>query len=287
MRRHRCWGIWAALAALVVAAPATAQVDRGRKVNGTVMSAASQQPVANAAVRYEEAGQPPQTTTTDSKGYFELSAGRRGVVTVTARDFGTARRRWPPTTGASTLLVALTPPAILGGTVADLATGRPISARVRVLVQSPGNVLSRAATAVQGKFQMTDLPTGPALVTARADGYAPFVGSASVEGGKTRFVRIGMMLAAQAEGQVRDARGNPVAGAVVTAAYPELAGAGLVEDFVGGRPLTEADGVFGLDGLMPSTTIALQAEFAGRRSEVETFSIAPGTKRSNIVLTLP
>ena len=136
-------------------------------------------------------------------------------------------------------------------------------------------------------FQMVDLPPGPALVTARSYGYAPYVGSSTVEEGRTRDIRIGLLLEARAEGQVRNSEGEPVAGAVVIATYPELGGAGLVEDFVGGRPWTGSNGVFSLNGLIPDTPIALQAELGHRRSEAETIEIGPGMRRSDIVLTLP
>ena len=123
-----------------------AQVDRiGRKVTGVVVAAATQQPVPNARVGYEETGQPPQTTVTDAKGAFELPAGRVGVVTVTARNFGTARRRWPPHRG-SRLRIELVPPAIVTGTVTDLATGRLLPAVVTVRVRNSGRSIRRAAT---------------------------------------------------------------------------------------------------------------------------------------------
>ena len=278
-----CAGI---LSAALVVFP-YAQVERtGRKVSGTVVSAVTQQPVPNARVQYEESGQPLQTTATDAKGYFEFPAGRLGVVTVATRDFGTARRRWPPPIG-SALRVELLPPAIMRGTVSDLVTGRLVGAQVNVMVQHPGNFVSHSATAESGKFQIEDLPPGPALVTARSEGFAPFVGTATVEGGKVREVRIGLRLEGQATGHVKDAEGEPVTGALVSASYTDLAGAGLLEGFVGGRPLTGSDGVFALRGLVPDTPIALHAELDGRRSAVQTVSVGPGMRRSNVVLTLP
>ena len=277
-----CAGI---LSAALVVFP-HAQVERtGRKVSGTVVSAATQQSVPNARVQYEESGQPPQTTVTDAKGYFEFPAGRLGVVTITARDFGTARRRWP--SSGSALRVELEPPAIVRGAVSDLATGRLVAAVVNVMVQHPGNFVSHSTTAEGGTFQIEDLPPGPALVTARSEGFAPFVGSATVESGRVRELRIGLLLEAQATGHVKDAEGEPVTGALVSATYPDLAAAGLLEGFVGGRPLTGADGVFALRGLVPDTSIALQAELDGRRSAVETVSVGPGMRRLDIVLTLP
>ena len=171
--------------------------------------------------------------------------------------------------------------------MSDLVTGQPISALVTALVRHPGNFLMRTATAARGTFQMEDMPAGPTLVTARSYGYAPYVGSTTVVEGSSRDVRIGMLLVALAEGQVRDGEGEPVAGSVVRATYPELAGAGLVGGFIGGRLWTGPDGVFSLNGLVPDTPIELQAELGSRRSEVETIEISPGARRLDIVLTLP
>lgn len=118
------------LVAVALAVFPRAQVQLApRKVSGTVVAAATQQPVQNARVLYEETGQPSQTTATDAKGYFEVPAGRLGVVTVKARGFGTARRRWPPRSGTQ-LRIELVPPAIVSGTVTDLATGRLLPARL-------------------------------------------------------------------------------------------------------------------------------------------------------------
>ena len=275
------------LLATLVALPSAQAGQGGRKVSGTVVEAVTQLPVPHAAVQYKEAGLPPQTTVTDSRGHFEFPSGRLGVVRVTAKNFSTARRRWPPISGFGSLTVDLKPPAILRGTVSDLATGRPVSALVRMLVQHPGNFVMRTASAEHGMFEMVDLPPGPALMTVRSQGFAPFVGSTTVEEGKVRDVRIGLLLEAQAAGHVRDGGGKPVAGATVSAVYPELGGDGLVEDFVGGWPLTRADGAFSLNGLIPDTPIALQAELGGRRSAMETIEIVPGMRQLDIVLTLP
>lgn len=84
-----------------------------------------------------------------------------------------------------------------------------------MLVRSPGNFVRRSAAADRGLFKMVDLPPGPAAVTTRADGYAPFVGSATIEGGKLTDLRIGLLLGAQAEGSVVDDGGTAVVGATV------------------------------------------------------------------------
>ena len=264
-----------------------AQAQRtARKVSGVVVEAATQQPVPDARVRYEETGQPPRTTVTDTKGSFEFPAGRLGVVTVEAERFGTARRRWPPRS-ATQLRVELVPPAIVSGTVTDLATGRLLPAVVTVTVQHADNFVSHGARAERGTFEIRDLPPGPGLVTAHSEGFAPTVGSITVEGGKVRDARIGLLLQAQAAGRVVDGTGRPVPGAHVTATYPSMAAGGMIESLVGGRPWTGTDGFFALDGLVPDTPIALQADLQSRRSMVTTITVGPGMIQSGIVLTLP
>lgn len=274
------------LAAVLAASP-QAQVNRtARKVSGVVVAATTQQPVANARILYEEAGRSPQTAVTDAKGAFELPEGSIGVVTVTARRFGTARRRWPPRSGTQ-LRIALVPPAIVTGSVTDSATGRLLPSVVTVTVQHPENFVSETARAPQGTFRIEDLPPGPAAVLARSDGFAPSIGSIVVEGGKEREARIGLLLEAQATGKVVDAAGEPVSGAVVKARYVRLPGGRRLESFVGGHPYTGSDGGFSLDGLTPDTPIVLHAEIDGRQSAATTITVAPGMRQAGIVLAMP
>ena len=259
----------------------------GRKVHGVVVAAATGRPVANARVKYEEQGRAGQTAVTDAKGYFEFPIGNLGVVTVTSRGFGTARRRWPPRQGLQ-LRVPLRPPASLSGTVTDMATRGSVAALVTVTVRHPSDVVSDMVLAENGTFQFDDLPPGPAVVLARAAGYAPSIGAVTVEAGKVRDARVGLLLEAVATGYVEDRRGSPVAGAWVSASYPDTtAGAGQLQSFIGGRPLTGPDGAFTLNGLVPDTPISLQAEIDDRRSEVVTVTVGPGMMQQNVVLRLP
>lgn len=260
----------------------------GRKVHGIVAAAATERPVANARVTYEEQGGAAQTAVTDAKGYFEFPSGSLGVVTVTARGYGTARRRWPPRQGLQ-LRVPLTPPATLSGTVTDMATRQSVGgALVTVMVRHPGDVVSDMTIAENGTFRFDDLPPGPGVVMARAAGYAPSLGAVTIEAGKVRDARIGLLLEAVATGQVQDRGGSPVAGARVSASYPDTtAGADQLQSFIGGRPFTGPDGAFALNGLVPDTPISLQAELDGRRSEAVTVTVGPGMLQQNVVLRLP
>lgn len=145
-----------------------------RKASGVVVDADTGQAVANATVRYTDYIGTIETTQTDSKGSFEFASGTRGVIKVTASRYGAARRSWPPRR-SSTLRFELTSPATAGGTLVDAMTQRPVEGIVTLVVRHPLNHVSIAARAHGGKFEFGDLPDGPAILYARADGFAPYL----------------------------------------------------------------------------------------------------------------
>ena len=268
-------------------APACAQ---GRNVTGTVVNAASNAPVAGAQVDYEEGGSV-QTTRTDSKGYFEFGAGTLGVVTVTARDFGTAYMRWPPSYGTS-LRILLREPRTASGTVIDMATRNPIGgATVTVMALSVDrNIISDTAmSTLRGEFGFQNLPAVSDQVAyiAYAHGFAPRFGLFTLNEKAVTNIRIGLLLDALASGTVVDAAGDPVDGALVNATYGDRTeGAGMLEGLIGGRVRTGADGKFQLDGIAPDEAVTLQAEFGGRLSNTVTVTVAPGTIQTAIALRI-
>ncbi|MCY4060001.1 MAG: hypothetical protein OXG44_18610 [Gammaproteobacteria bacterium] len=75
-RRRPSWGT--VLAVVLLAAVFTGAQDRGRKVTGVVIDAASGEPVVGARVEYEDHAELSlgvQVTTTDDKGRFEIQGG--------------------------------------------------------------------------------------------------------------------------------------------------------------------------------------------------------------------
>ena len=93
---------------------------------------------------------------------------------------------------------------------------------------------------------------------------------------------------AEATGQVLDAAAKPVAGAQLIVRYADaLAGGLMLASFVGGAPMTKADGNFALDGLVPNTPVTLHAEYDGQRTNTVTIEVGPGQVRSDLVLRLP
>lgn len=262
------------------------RAQEGRKITGVVETAASRQPVANAEVRYEETGIAPQTASTDSKGRFEIPYGTQGVVTVTARNYATARRSWPPRRGQE-LRFALTPPSAVTITLMDAATRRGIEGRVTVLVKHALNHVSSTETAL-GTFRFDDLPAGPAVIYARAGGYAPHFRVLTVEGGKRLDAQIGLLLEAVASGKVLDRRGNLAVGATVRVGYSQsVPGADVLASLIRGRVKSDAEGTFSIGGLVPDTSVALQAELDGRLSDIVTVrAIEPGMEQGGLVLRM-
>jgi len=212
-------------------------------------------------------------------------------VTVTARNFGTAYMRWPPSYGAS-LRILLREPRSVSGTVVDMATRYPIGgATVTVMAVSVNrNIISDTATSKRdGEFRFQDLPTVSDQVAyiAYAPGFAPRFGLFTLNEKAPTNVRIGLLLDALASGTVVDAAGDPVDGALVHATYSnDTEGAGMLEGLIGGRVQTGADGTFQLDGIVPDETVTLQAEFEGRLSNAVTVTVAPGTIQTEIALQI-
>ncbi len=257
----------------------------GRKVSGSVVAAASGRPVVNAEVRYEDHDGAAQSTVSDEKGYFEFPSGRSGVVTVTGRGFGTARRAWPPRNG-QTLRIGLVPPAAVQGSLTDGVTSQRLVGVVTTLVQHPNNYVSSTALVEDGTFRFEDLPPGPAVILAYADGYAPTLSKFTAMAGKDQNVQIGLKTEAKIAGRVLAANAA-ASGARLRVTYMNtLPGARMLAGLVGGHDVTEADGTFILTGLAPDTPVTVHAEDTVGRTASATNTISAGVTWSDVVLRL-
>ena len=86
-----------------------------------------------------------------------------------------------------------------------------------VEVLNPLNHVS-AHGKTRGTFMFVDLPPGPAIVHAYANGFGPYYGEMTVEAGKQYDVSIGLRLEGRAMGHVLDSSGNLVLGPTSTSA---------------------------------------------------------------------
>ncbi len=262
-------------------------MTQGRKIAGVVVSASTSQPVAGAEVRYAEDGETLETTRTDDKGNFEISNASGGIVTVTADRYATTKRSWPPREGV-TLRFELTPPATASGTLVDLVTGRGVPGHVELLVHHPLNSVSSGSQTRGGAFRFNDLPAGPAVIFAHADGFAPYFSSLTIEAGKHHDTRLGLLLEAAASGKVVDRNGTAVYGARVHARYDRtVPGRGVLAGLVSGDVTSNPDGSFRVGGLLPDTTVELLAEYGGQLSEPVAVRAGPGMQQTGVELRLP
>ena len=227
-----------------------------------------------------------QTARTDGKGQFELPYGSGGVVTVSAQNFVTLRRSWPPRLSTE-LRFELTPPATMSGSLVDAVSRRGIDGRVTLRVHHPINDVTTSVKA-WGAFAFDDLLAGPATIVAYADHFAPYFGTTTIEADKSHSMQIGLLLEARVSGRVLNQDDSPVSGALVHVGYDSsVAGRDFLAGLARGNTVTVPDGSFAIGGLLPDEPISLQAEFGGRTSDVVTVArITPGFQQSGVVLRM-
>ena len=176
--------------------------------------------------------------------------------------------------------------APVAGVMTGSATGQPAEGLVTLIAGHPDSLVETART-LGGMFQFGDVPPGPAVVLARADGFAPYFGELTIEGGEPGDVRIELLPEATMSGVVLDENGCPAPDARVHVGYRRtLPGAGFFSALTRGRTVTRSDGAFTIGGLVPSTPVSLQARRGGRLSDIATVTVEPGMEHSGLVLRL-
>ena len=170
----------------------------------------------------------------------------------------------------------------------DSETLRPLIGSVTAIVRHPDSLLSTSAFVEDGTFRFADLPAAPGVLVAYADDYAPAVNAFTTATGDWLDAHLRLSPGAKATGQVLDAEAKPVAGAQLIVRYTDaLAEAMMLASFVGGAPITKADGNFALTGLVPHTPVTLYAEYDGQQTNTVTIEVGPGQVRADLVLRLP
>jgi protocatechuate 3,4-dioxygenase beta subunit len=210
-------------------------------------------PVAAARVEVATPGPPPSPRakapaarwfTTDSGGRFVAEGLGPGPfhVAVSHADFAAGAFDGVPAGDAAHFV--LLPGGGLDGDVRDARSGA-VPAGARVELTAAGGK-PRSLTLVSGLFSANAVPPGAALLTAGAPGYVAWSRSIDIVAGErlhditVRDLRIELERGGSVSGRLRDDRGDPLAGVVVTVAP-------AVGPRVVGR--TDRDGQFRIDGV--------------------------------------
>ena len=139
---------------------------------GVVTNTVTGLPIAGATVVVVDSANVTNTLTTDAAGQYAVTIISAGAATVTASQTGytSATASLSIVTGANAQDLGLTANT-LTGVVTDAVTGLPI-AGATVSLTDGSNVVHTAATDVAGHYGLTNLPIGPATLTASQTGYA-------------------------------------------------------------------------------------------------------------------
>ena len=282
----------ATLAAAMVFVSGSVVENQGRTISGKVVEPPSGflstvgTPVANARVEYLEDGAgSPAVATTDASGNFSFPAGQDGILTASKSGLTTISIGWTTSMSSSGLRIELPSPATLRGRVYDMGTRRNAGeALVSVMVDHSVNPRSAAVFTTDGTYSFDELPPGPAVVVVQADGFAPNYTSVTLTAGGRQTADVGLLLDGIVVGTVVNSAGDPVTGATVNVAYDGFNGAEVLVSYAGGYILTDNDGGFRVNGVVPNQGFVIDAELDGQRSSSQSLTATPGIPIENVVL---
>jgi len=226
------------------------------------------------------------TSFTDARGDAALKRARGLPLRIEASAPGHAPRVVTVDGSSDSVRIELEPAETATGEVMTARGGDPIIGAELTLYTDLG--VRRARTDARGRFALKDLAPGVASLHVRAQGFAALSRSVSVpdSAGQRPFVISRVELAAEGlvEGDVVDARGNPVAGARVARDHaPTWLVVGMSAE---GVAVTDGSGRFSL-GQLAEGTAALEAyapDFG--RGRVEGVRVVAERTTSNVHIAL-
>jgi hypothetical protein len=184
------------------------------------------------------------------------------------------------------LRIVLAPAESAAGDVVGARGGDPIVGAEVALYTDLG--VRRVRTDARGTFALHELAPGTARLSVRASGFAAVLRSVVIpgSGGRRAFTipRVELTAEGVVEGDVVDARGDPVAGARVAKDHaPTWLVVGTTAE---GTAVTDARGRFSL-GELPEGTVTLEA-YAPElgRARIEGIRVAAGRTASNVRIVL-
>ena len=188
--------------------------------------------------------------------------------------------------GIAVLAQAAQPPELaIQGRILDAETQEPVAGSVTVFMNHDGGLVTDTTTTDdKGTFVLT-VPTKPYSMLVWAERYAPKqIPEPSME------LSVGLDSLRNLPGQVLDAKGDPVEGALVHVRYGEGGDTYLpnwiADSLTEQRPITGADGRFMVHDVIPGLPVVMQAEHvdgsylreASRMSDMKVVEAARGTQ---------
>jgi len=259
----------------------------GVTVKGKVIRAKDEQPIAGAVV-FGGGGDPSTSlaifsTKSAADGTFTMTipAGRGGGMFVRAEGYAPQMVEFRGRAEADPVVVTMLALGKLTGRVTAKEGGQPIKG-VPVFATNEGRSmgfggnLKVAVTDADGRYAFPGLPPGAVKLHVLGKGWVsvgmqgvglgstatPYVAEIEPGGSAEQDLEVGP--AGAVHGRVLDAGGRPVAGAVIQAGGPDnlarvfssLLGMGIAF----GSTVSDADGAYAIDALVPGTTYKLAAK---------------------------
>ena len=249
-------------------------------VEGTVIDAVSREQLSETRIDFEsKVDGIKQRTTVQSDGYgrfhIDPKGADQGVVVLSRPGYSPLRRRWPSKRGAF-LVAEMDHSTPMSGAVTSSQTSAPLEGTVSVIVARVNNPVMVTGRTQEGLFSFPDLPPGEATVWARAKGMAPSMLHLTLKAGQpVENMMFRLQQAGSITGHVRDATGKGTANASIKSQYEDKKQQ-LLESFLGGSRITNADGEFRLNGIVPGQALLVHAETAGRASQTTRIVLAEG-----------
>lgn len=208
---------------------------------------------------------------TNADGTFELDFPAPGTYTVEATTFG---RKFPVHAPSNDVRLVLDPGLSIRGRVTDAATGKPIEDFVAEVTRGDEDLQASVDQTGPGEFVISQLDSGPLVVTVGAEHYVP--AHANAEAGQADPVALTLHHGLTLRGLVHDAAGQPIEGVSVQFDHrePET------------RPyrITLADGTFDLDGVEPDEKMTLSFSKYGWLYHTEQVHVTSGMTPVDVVL---
>lgn len=244
----------------------------GGSIAGYVLSAQTNEPLANVAIVLSAGG---LTVNTNTAGYFSIPGVTPGNFTVTASlsGYGVASAvaavyAGQPTVVGPIILGQSSTTAVVRGSVFDASTQLPLAG---VAISLAGTAAYSATSAADGSFELDGITPGAYTVGYQGSGYNNVTGTLSVPAGSVTAVRQGLTLM----GASLDATPGTLSGQIVDATTSRaIAGAALTLSG-GGSTTSAADGSFSFPSV-PRGNYQIQASATGYAARSYAFVFAPG-----------